>query len=117
MRYIKPADKEWQEREGYSKKIFLDDKELDFPGALVQEIKIEAGETAANHHHEKQTEVFFFLNSVGHFVVDGKKIVPEKGDVLVIEPGDRHEVVNKSDEDYLYMAFKLNYDQDDLVWD
>lgn len=35
----------------------------------------------------------------------------------MIEPWDMHEVRNESDTDYIYMAFKLNYAQEDLYWE
>lgn len=39
------------------------------------------------------------------------------GDVLVIEPGDKHTVVNDTSEEYLYLAFKFKYSSDDFYWE
>lgn len=117
MKFIKSDEKQWSDKNGYSKKVILNSADLDFPGALVQQIKIKPGETAASHYHKKQTEVFYFLNSNGYFVVNGEKIALEAGDTLVIEPNDKHTVINETKQDFLYMAFKINYDEDDLFWD
>ncbi|MBU3918341.1 hypothetical protein KKC63_00305 [Patescibacteria group bacterium] len=84
MKLIKEDNKEWLDKKGYSKKIFLNDKDLNYPGALVQLIKIKPGETAEIHHHKKQIEIFYFLNENGYFIVNEKKIDLKIGDVLVI---------------------------------
>jgi quercetin dioxygenase-like cupin family protein len=116
MKKINKNDGVWIRKAGYSKKVFLDDKELGKPGIFFQQLKIKPGQIAKNHYHKKQTEIFYFLNNKGYFVVNGKKIVVKKGDILVIEPGDEHEVVNNSKEDFLYLAFKFDVDSEDFYW-
>lgn len=117
MRFIEGDRKEWQDKQGYSKKILLNSAKLKHPGALVQEIKIKAHGEAPSHYHKEQTEVFYFLNTNGFFTVNGEKIQPKVGDIIVIEPYDKHTVTNNTDKDFLYLAFKLNYSEDDLYWD
>lgn len=116
MKKLKDTDGEWLDKRGYSKKVFLDDKALNKPGIFFQKIKIKPGDTVKNHYHKKATEIFYFLNSKGYFVVNGGKVILEKGDTLVIEPGENHEVVNNSEEDFLYLAFKFDSDDEDLYW-
>lgn len=117
MKIIKSDSKNWIEKTGYSKKIYLDEKDLNQKGALVQKNKIKSGQIAESHFHKKQTEIFYFLNNNGYFIVNGKKIELKNDDVLVIEQFDKHTVINKTKEDFLYMAFKLNYSEDDIFWD
>jgi len=117
MKIIKQEDKDWEVKEGYSKKIYLAEEDLGIPGALIQQIKIKSGKTARAHHHKIQTEIFYFLNNNGYWNINGKKFIPDRGDVLVIEPDDIHEVVNNMNEDYLYLAFKYNYNKEDIFWD
>jgi quercetin dioxygenase-like cupin family protein len=116
MKVIKTQDKEWLDKKGYSKKIFLDGKDLNKPGTLVQEIKIKSGETAKEHYHKKQTEIFYFLSKNGYWIINGERLDFEIGEVLVIEPRDKHIVVNDSKDDYIYLAFKFDYDTEDLYW-
>lgn len=116
MKIVKSLNKEWADKEGYSKKIFLNEKDLNFPGALIQEIKIKPGQTAKSHYHKKQTEIFYFLNENGYWIINGEKKYFKKGDVLVIEPSDKHIVVNDTQDDYLYVAFKFAYEENDLYW-
>lgn len=117
MKVIKPEDKVWQDKDGYSKKVFLDENDLQHKGSLVQEIKIKAGETAAKHYHKIQTEIFYFLNNQGYWIINEEKMEFQSGEILVIEPQDRHTVVNNTNKDYLYLAFKINYIPDDLYWE
>jgi len=116
MIVVRAEEKEWSEKEGYSKKVFLTDADLKQPGIHVQEIKIKPNETAKNHYHKKQTEIFYFLNNNGYFIVNGRKIDVRPGDIIVVQPMDEHEVVNNTDSDFLYMAYKFNYDAEDLYW-
>ena len=115
MQFIKAREKEWQEKQGYSKKVFLSSIELKHPGVLVQKIKIKAHDEAPSHYHKKQIEVFYFLNTNGFFIVNGEKIQPKRSDIIVIEPSDKHTVINNTDKDFLYLAFKLNYSEDDCI--
>jgi len=117
MKFIKSSEKSWDKKEGYSKKIFLTEKDLNISGAHVQQIKIKPHETAKKHYHKIQTEIFYFLNNNGYFVVNGKKITIKQGDIIVIEPNEKHETVNDTDNDLLYLAFKLNYKEEDFYWD
>ena len=109
MKLIKNNESRWQEKEGYSKKILLE--------GVVQEIKIKAGETAKSHHHKVQKEIFYFLSDFGYWIVNGEQIKPKIGDCLIIEPMDKHTVINESEKDYIYLAFKINYAENDLYWD
>lgn len=117
MKFLQSDHFDWQDKAGYSKKIFLNEEDLNHPGALVQMIKIKARDEAKSHHHKEQTEVFYFLNTNGFFTVNGEKIRPAVGDIIVIEPGDTHIVTNDTDEDFLYVAFKIKYREDDCYWD
>lgn len=78
---------------------------------------IKAGERASVHYHKKQTEIFYFFDSNGYWFINGKRFTFGTGEVLVIEPNDRHEVVNDSTRDYKYLAFKLNYEEGDSYED
>jgi mannose-6-phosphate isomerase-like protein (cupin superfamily) len=115
MKIIKSTSQDWQDKQGYSKKILFD--QIDSRGIVVQDMKIKPGETAKSHHHKKQTEVFYFFDSNGVWIINGKEVRVNKGDVLIIEPFDHHEVNNNTSEDHLYIGFKYDYDPDDLYWD
>lgn len=117
MKLIKSNTKEWLKKTGYSKKIYLDENDLNIKGGLVQKMKIQPGETVNSHYHKEQTEVFYFLNNNGYFIINDKKVTVEKDDVLTIDPRDKHIAINESNKDFLYIVFKYNYNEDDIYWD
>ncbi|MBI3984436.1 MAG: cupin domain-containing protein [Candidatus Levybacteria bacterium] len=99
---------------GHSKKILIDD--IDKNNVVVQEVKIKPQESARTHFHKIQTEVFYFLTHNGYWVMNGEKREFGIGDILIIGPMDEHCVVNRTNKDYLYLAFKYNYDSKDIYW-
>ncbi len=109
MKFLKNDSSPWQDKGDYSKKVFLTAADLGHPGAQIQELKIKPGAVCADHYHKIQTEIFYFTKTNGWFEVNGKKINLAPGDVLVIEPNDRHRAGNESDTDFVYIGFKLNY--------
>ncbi len=117
MKLVKSDTKKWLEKTGYSKKVYLDENDLNTKGVFVQKNRIKSGETAKSHFHKKQTEIFYFLNNNGYFIVNDKRVDTQEDDILVIKPFDKHTVVNDTTKDFLYLAFKLNYEEDDLFWD
>lgn len=113
MKHIKAADVAWTEKPGYSKKVLATPELLGKPGLLVQSLRIAPHDSVSLHFHKKQTEVFYFLNTNGSFSVNGKEIPLAVGDVLVVEPNDIHATKNDSDEDFLYVAFKFDWVDND----
>ncbi len=81
----------------------------------MQTVKVQPGEMAKPHIHKIQTEVFYFLTDNGYWIVNDERIQPKVGDVLIIQPNDVHTVGNDTDEDYVYLCFKVDYtDQSDF---
>ncbi len=117
MKLLPWDTKIWQKKVWYSKKILFNGQDSWYPWSLVQEIKIMPGEIAQSHYHKIQTEIFYFLNDCGYWIVNWKTIQPKVWDVLLIEPDDRHIVVNDSKQDYFYLAFKVDYVLDDSYWE
>ncbi len=113
MKHLSSSDSKWVDKEGYSKRIFLDEKDIKKKGILFQQLRVKSGEVTDTHFHKKQTEIFYFLNNNGYFVVNSKKLDINVGDILVIEPYDIHEVVNDKKEDFIYLAFKFDWVEND----
>jgi len=108
MIHVRQEDVPWIQKKGYSKKILFNGGQIEIPGTLVQVIRIQPGEVAKSHYHKVCTEVFYFPAVNGEFYVDGIKINLCPSDILVIQPGDYHEVRNPSSQDFCYVAFKVN---------
>lgn len=117
MKLVSGEQLSWDDKQGYSKKILLNETILHAPGNLVQLIKIVPWETAKSHYHKLQTEIFYFLDNKWYWIINGEKLRPQAGEVLLIEPNDVHSVTNDALEDYCYLAFKINYHSDDFYWE
>lgn len=113
MKFIQSSTQEREHNAGYDKKVLRSWEQWN----KLQEIVIPARETAKSHYHKIQTEIFYFLTDNWYWIVNGEKIFPKKWDILLIEPNDKHIVINKTDDTYSYLAFKLNYVDNDLYWD
>jgi len=117
MKFVKWSSRQREDKQGYSKKIFLNEKELNAPWNLVQQVKVPAWQKAEIHYHKIQTEVFYFSDDIGYRIVNGETIYPKAWDVLVIQPNDKHTAVNETNKDYIYICFKINYATNDFYLD
>jgi quercetin dioxygenase-like cupin family protein len=116
MKLILPEEKNWEEKVGYSKKVYLTPVETGQPGLQIQVIKLKPGQVAKEHFHKVLTEIFYFSKINGYFAVNGEKIELKEESILIVEPNDRHKVVNDSQEDFTYLVIKLNNDNDDFYF-
>ncbi len=91
------------------------DEMLKQEGTLIQTVCFEKGTRVPLHHHEHGLEAFYILSEGGAFVLNGEKIVPKKGDVIICEPGDEH-AVEDVEQDFCILVFKTNWVTDDLIW-
>ncbi len=114
MKYVNWDNNLWQDKQWYRKKVLFDWADSWYIWHVVQEVIIPPHEFAKPHYHEHTTEVFYFLTEYGYWIVNGEKIVPKIGDVLLIEPHDVHTVINETDEEYRYLTFKINAVDNDL---
>ena len=112
-----PEPSEWKERDSYRKQILATEDEIGFDGNLLQVVEIPPGEHVEPHYHRETEEVFYIQQSGGTLVIDGTAVTPEKGDVIICEPGDVHEVRNDSDRAFRILVFKVNLTEDDTVWE
>ena len=117
MQHIRNQEAEWTRKPGYSKKVLATPDLLGQSGLLVQELEISPGQIAAYHYHKQQTEIFYFLNTVGEFWVNGARVPLAVGDLLIVEPNDKHEVRNTNAEPFRYVAFKFNWVENDYFED
>lgn len=115
MKRYRSEDAKWIQGQGYSKRIILPEKDLGIPGSLIQEVKFRQGDKVPLHHHNIQTEIFYAKDEA-HFEINGERIKMMPGDIIICEPGDVHG--NPSiPHDFTILVLKINYDENDFVWD
>ena len=116
MKIVGFDEKEWLEREGYSKKILFTEDELQSQGHVVQVVKSEAQTEIKPHHHKQTIEIFHILNGNAILFFGNKRFRAQKGDTFFCEPGEVHGVINDTDEEFLLLVFKIDAKENDRYW-
>jgi len=116
MKFVRLSDKQWLERQGYSKKILLTEEDLKSKGNLVQVVKNDAHTEIKPHYHKRMKEVYHVLKGSAIIFCGETRVRAQPGDTLLCEPGEVHGVVNDTDEEFLFAVFKIDADDEDTVW-
>lgn len=117
MKIINQEEKDWLEREGYSKKALVTKDDLKSKSNIfVQIVKNEPHTNVKPHYHKQTIEIFYILSGSGIFFINNDKNRRKPGDVILCEPGDVHGVINDTDEDFLTLVFKINPTENDNYW-
>jgi quercetin dioxygenase-like cupin family protein len=64
----------------------------------VSHIILKPGDKVSEHRHEKEFEVMYCIRGLAHFLVNGQKVTVAQGNLLSVEPGDLHAIVDVSEE-------------------
>ena len=116
MKFVPSNDKFWLKRQGYSKAILLTERDLKSKGNLVQIIKNEAHTEIKPHYHKQMIEVYHILKGNAIVFCGNTRTRAEPGDTLLCEPREVHGLINDTDEDFLFVVFKMNTKDDDTFW-
>lgn len=116
MKIIQLDGDEWQEGRGYRKWRLLSAGALRQAGALLQVVVVPPGSHIPPHSHATSVEVYVVRRGVCELIVNGERHEMRPGDVLLMEPGDVHELFNRSNEDFELLVFKTNAKTADTYW-
>ena len=58
----------------------------------ISHITLDPGSTASSHYHDAVYEVFYCIIGEAVFRVSGRKVQLTRGNCLVVEPGEVHEI-------------------------
>lgn len=96
---------------GYS--MLLVNKET---GAKILDVHINTlkpGIPGVYHYHEKVENVYIPIRGKGRLVVNGEEHIIEKGVVVFLKPGDKHEISASGDEEFsmfeIYSSVERDY--------
>jgi mannose-6-phosphate isomerase-like protein (cupin superfamily) len=66
----------------------------------VAEMVLSAGQSTGGktNNHPNSDQWLYVVSGKGKTVVDGKEVKFKKGDLILIEAGENHEIINKSSE-------------------
>jgi quercetin dioxygenase-like cupin family protein len=63
------------------------------------------GSQVPYHYHNNRESIIVVISGKAIEVVDGKEIPIKAGDVLFIPSGEKHSMINRSDQDFRYLEF------------
>jgi quercetin dioxygenase-like cupin family protein len=116
MKYVKLTEEGWLKRQGYSKKILLSEDDLKSKGNLVQIVRNEAHTEIKPHYHKHMIEIYHILKGKAVVFCGNTRVRTQPGDTLLCEPGEVHGLINDTNEDFLFVVFKINAKDEDLTW-
>jgi len=102
---------EWEQFDDYAKKVLISPQIEQGINFLVQQVSMRPKTRAKEHSHENQTEIFIGLKNSGYFLIDGEKKKITEGESLRVEPKVKHTVGNDGDQDFEFLAIKLDYEK------
>ncbi len=117
MKVVQLDPQNWQDGRGYRKNRLLSAEELRQPGALLQVVAVPPGYHIAPHSHRTTVEVYVIRRGVCTLVANGERYEMRPGNVILMEPGDVHELFNHGDEPFELWVFKTNAAEGDTEWD
>jgi quercetin dioxygenase-like cupin family protein len=115
MKIIRLAEQATIQAAGYTKQILADSEALQCPGARVQVVTIQPGDTIEDHYHRRAHEFYYILQGTCRLTVNGQTRSLAPGDMLLMEPGDVHNLSNPGSAPFRVLVFKTNGD-DDTHW-
>ena len=116
MKVIQIDGDDWQEGRGYRKRRLLSAEELRQPGALLQVVVVPPGSHIPPHSHATSVEVYVARRGVCELMVNGQRHTLRPGDVLLMEPGDVHELTNRGAQPFELLVFKTASAVGDIHW-
>jgi mannose-6-phosphate isomerase-like protein (cupin superfamily) len=100
LKFVKLDEKGWLERQGYSKKILLNEDDLKSKGNLFQIVKNAAHTEIRPHYHELMIEIYHILQGNAVVFCGNTRVRAQPGDTFLSEHGETHGLVNDTDEDF-----------------
>ncbi len=107
---------QWKERYTYLKDVPFDEKDMKCKGAKFQIVKFLPHTSVEPHYHKKTIEIFYVQSGIGIIILNNKEFQCKPGDFFLCEPGDVHEFVNDTDEEFIILIFKTNETEEDIYW-
>jgi quercetin dioxygenase-like cupin family protein len=78
-------------------------------------LKLLPGQSLGHHYHNRVEETFYFTAGKPRIIVNGTEYRVAEGDAYRLEPGDKHDIINDTDQAMVAIFIKSTYDPEDKV--
>ena len=107
-----PASHEDPNQPGVLKRVLATKEQmLDGRPQMINWARLPVGSSFRLHYHEDMEESFIIVSGTVEMRVDGKPHQLNAGDMLVVSPGERHDMENTSDSDVEYIVIGVSLGQ------
>lgn len=108
-RVFQPAGHENPLSPGVVKKVLVDKQHLQ-PGRvqMINWANLGVGKAFARHYHEDMQEVFVIVHGEARLTVGQETVILRRGDAVVIEAGETHQMQNLGTEPVEYLAIGIS---------
>jgi mannose-6-phosphate isomerase-like protein (cupin superfamily) len=105
-----PASHENPLDPGCLKKVLLKRDDVD-PGRIqmINWSLLIKNKSFEKHYHEDMLEIFIILSNQATIIVGNKKEIMTKGDSVIINPKEVHQMINETNQDTEYLAIGIAY--------
>ena len=76
-------------------------------GRVCSIMKLKPGCEIGRHRHNGDGEVYYILSGKGKYLLDDELVEVEAGDVLFVDDGEEHYMVNTGEDQLKYLAIVL----------
>jgi len=63
------------------------------------------GSQVPYHYHKIRESVLFIISGEGFEIIEGEEFKVKAGDILFIPAGEKHAIINRSEQDLRYLEF------------
>ena len=117
MKYTNLEKAENITKSDYSKKVLFSLQDFLPKAHQLQTVTIPPQTRQRSHYHTIQTEVFYILEGQGEVGLAGEVYDARPGDAFICSPNEIHYYWNKTDSNFVFLVFKIDYPEvDDTVW-
>ena len=78
-------------------------------------IVLKPGESLKPHYHNQVEETFYFLKGTPKLIIEGKEYRVKEGDAFRIEPKEKHDLINDTQEAIKAVMIKFPFLPEDKV--
>ncbi len=104
-----PAGHEDPQDPGVWKKVLLEKADLQAGHVqMVNWARLPAGNSFAPHYHEDMQEIFVIVQGAVEAVVGSESVTLQRGDAIMIDPHEVHEMSNPGPDDIEYVVFGIS---------
>jgi quercetin dioxygenase-like cupin family protein len=108
MKYKSLSEVKLDIRQDYIKRVLFDINEMPAGGHMLQVVTIPPNTKQRTHSHKIQTEVFYCLEGQCSIFINDVEYIAKPGDAFICEPGDKHNLWNRSDAEFKILVFKID---------